>query len=256
MAAKSLSTSTLSLKFMQNAQRAKYLKEVELDRAEVKDDGKWEISQQVRDSWGTSKETQLESSDVHEASYLPFLFSGTSATASASDNTTASNSKPTGRRTFNKKGEDISLESPVSGSISANVLTPPVAPPPSTGRKVHPRPISISASGASGQLRGFEDFKNPKDSKTARQAIFESGGVGTDLRVQAQIPSTTFMKPAGIDDPKVAQPASMAASSYPNSIINGARQKKAKRERDRDAPTDETSDVATKPKKKKKKNPE
>lgn len=45
---------------MQNANRAKQLKEVELDRAEVKDDGKWEVSQQIRDSWGVSKAEQVE----------------------------------------------------------------------------------------------------------------------------------------------------------------------------------------------------
>jgi len=56
MATKSLSTSTLSLRFMQNAHRAKQMKEVELDRAEVKDDGKWEVSQVIRDSWGLSRE--------------------------------------------------------------------------------------------------------------------------------------------------------------------------------------------------------
>lgn len=44
---------------MQNAHRAKQLKEVELDRAEVKDDGKWEISEVVRRSWGT-KQVQAE----------------------------------------------------------------------------------------------------------------------------------------------------------------------------------------------------
>ena len=58
MTSKTLSTSTLSLRFMQNAHRAKQLKEVELDRAEVKDDEKWEVSQVVRDSWGVSAKAQ------------------------------------------------------------------------------------------------------------------------------------------------------------------------------------------------------
>lgn len=52
MSSKSISTGTLSLRFMQNAHRAKQLKEVEPDRAEVKDDGMWEVSQAVRDAWG------------------------------------------------------------------------------------------------------------------------------------------------------------------------------------------------------------
>ena len=55
MSSKSISTGTLSLRFMQNAHRAKQLKEVELDRAEVKDDGMWEVSQAVRDAWGLQR---------------------------------------------------------------------------------------------------------------------------------------------------------------------------------------------------------
>ena len=42
---------------MQNAHRAKQLKEVELDRAEVKDDGMWEVSQAVRDAWGLQRDS-------------------------------------------------------------------------------------------------------------------------------------------------------------------------------------------------------
>ena len=42
---------------MQNAQRAKQLKEVELDRAEVKDDGMWGVSQAVRDAWGLPRDS-------------------------------------------------------------------------------------------------------------------------------------------------------------------------------------------------------
>ena len=56
MSSKSISTGTLSLRFMQNAHRAKQLKEVELDRAEVKDDGMWEVSQAVRDAWGLQRD--------------------------------------------------------------------------------------------------------------------------------------------------------------------------------------------------------
>jgi hypothetical protein len=36
---------------MQNAQRAKELKEFEFERADVKDDGQWEVAQEVRDAW-------------------------------------------------------------------------------------------------------------------------------------------------------------------------------------------------------------
>ena len=52
---------------MQNAHRAKQLKEVELDRAEVKDDGMWEVSKAVRDAWGLQRNT--DSSLVHSLYY-------------------------------------------------------------------------------------------------------------------------------------------------------------------------------------------
>ena len=101
------------------------------------------------------------------------------------------------------------------------------APESSSKRKIHPRPITISASGTSGKIKGFEE----KDTKTARQAIFESGGVGTDLRAPSRrntttSTSTTFVKPAGVDDPK-----NIRSLPTSGSIIEGAR-KKIKRERD------------------------
>ena len=52
MARKTISTGTLGLRFMQNARRAKQLEEVELERAQVKDDAQWEVAQEVRDAWG------------------------------------------------------------------------------------------------------------------------------------------------------------------------------------------------------------
>ncbi|KAF8900115.1 hypothetical protein CPB84DRAFT_1747567 [Gymnopilus junonius] len=257
MTSKGLSNSTLSLRFMQNAQRAKQLKEVELDRAEVQDDGKWEVSQAVRDSWGISRDTQSESSDVHEASYLPFIFSTRDEDTSESDNVDIR--KTTGRRIFNKQGQEVTMETNLSAT------TPAISAPPSEykGRKVHPRPISISATGSSGQLRDFERIEKPKskrkdDSKTARQAIFENGGVGTDLRTQARsddVPpkSTTFLKPAGIDVPKDLQTAPAALTSNSDNVINGARSGKKKRERERDTIVGEPGDVSANPKKRKKK---
>lgn len=51
---KTLSTTTLNLRFMQNALRSQAEK-VELPKAPVKDDGEWEVSQAVRDAWGLNK---------------------------------------------------------------------------------------------------------------------------------------------------------------------------------------------------------
>ncbi len=42
----------MSLRFMQNAQRAKLQAQVEAEQAKVKDDAEWSVSQEVRDAWG------------------------------------------------------------------------------------------------------------------------------------------------------------------------------------------------------------
>ena len=48
---KTLSNGTLSLRFMQNAQRAKDNPEVKPDRATLADDAEWHVPQNVRDAW-------------------------------------------------------------------------------------------------------------------------------------------------------------------------------------------------------------
>jgi hypothetical protein len=58
MSKKTLSSGTLSLRFMQNAHRAVGLAEVEVEQAEVKDDGKWEVSNEVKESWGMTAAPQ------------------------------------------------------------------------------------------------------------------------------------------------------------------------------------------------------
>ena len=60
MSAKMLSNGTLSLRFMQNAQRAKMQAQVEAEQAKIKDDAEWEVSQEVKDAWGlgTASATQ------------------------------------------------------------------------------------------------------------------------------------------------------------------------------------------------------
>jgi len=233
---------------MQNAHRAKQLKEVELDRAKVKDDGMWEVSQSVRDAWGLERNSDSSPKVIHESSYLPFIFSSTSNVAI---DDSLSSRKIAGRRTFNNQGEEVSqLASSTPDELQlSGTPTTADSPKPSSKRKIHPRPISISASGTSGQLKGFEQLQKPKDSKTARQTIFDSGGVGTDLRTPSRkndvtSASTSFMKPAGVDDPKNNRTLSTSES-----IIEGVRQKQIKRERDHNG--DEPHDSKKKLKKRK-----
>ena len=67
---KTLSNGVLSLRFMQNAQRAKQLQEVKLQRAEVVDEGKWEISHAVREAWGLTNERNEDGQWVAKGHYI------------------------------------------------------------------------------------------------------------------------------------------------------------------------------------------
>lgn len=62
MSGKQLSNGTLSLRFMQNAQRKQKLEEVELTKAEVKDAEEWSIPKHIQDSWKQSTESLVSSS--------------------------------------------------------------------------------------------------------------------------------------------------------------------------------------------------
>lgn len=133
MAGKTLSNGTLSLRFMQNAQRAKQEQAVELQQAKVKDEAEWEVSEEIREAWGISSVPgQPTMYDVHpfylqalsmtitrhsvtyESSYIPFLFPSLHQSGQSSDNESvpvASTSavRINGRRSF-KKGEEIIKE--------------------------------------------------------------------------------------------------------------------------------------------------
>ncbi|KAJ7153399.1 hypothetical protein C8R43DRAFT_836287, partial [Mycena crocata] len=202
-AAKKLSTSTLSLKFMQNAHRAKNLAEVQLDKAEVRDDGEWEVAQEVRDAWGVGSETSQSVS--YEASYLPFLFAPENSTPNV-DTTT----KLKGRRAF-KRGREVADEVP----IPSTAPTPPTA---STSKSSNPKTTgtgklkSISSASLSGRSNPNKRDSNTAKGKgkTAREAVRDNAGVGADLRstqVDAPTPSAAtlapapnvFLKPAGVD---------------------------------------------------------
>ena len=47
-----LSTGTLNLRFMRNAQRTQQLSGVQLEKAHVKDDAEWEVAPEIRNAWG------------------------------------------------------------------------------------------------------------------------------------------------------------------------------------------------------------
>lgn len=103
----------------------------------------------------------------------------------------------------------------------------------SKGSKVHPHLKFISGP----------QQKQPKNTKTAKQAIYDNTGVGVDIRRSktAQIESSVkpvpdvFLKPAGVDDPLDSKPVILGSKSSTHSaeadIISGTLNKKVKRER-------------------------
>ncbi len=126
---KALSNGTLSLRFMQNAQRAKQQAHVEAEQAQVKDEAEWEVPQEIKDAWGVNSSSvaghvrcrklsvvdvslnHLVSSSVvsYEASYVPFLF----PLSSDGPGEVPSRTEPpiprrlNGRRTFNGDGKEV-----------------------------------------------------------------------------------------------------------------------------------------------------
>lgn len=106
---------------MQNAHRAKSMKEVELEKAAVHDDAQWDVGQEVREAWGllsvqdtsyvialilrTVAELFPSQNVTYEASYLPFLFSDT-----AEDTNRKAPPIPMGRRKFTNGVEDDPTE--------------------------------------------------------------------------------------------------------------------------------------------------
>ena len=56
---KTLSNGTLSLRFMQNAQRAKGNSGVKPDKATLVDDAEWYVPQNARDAWTSASATAM-----------------------------------------------------------------------------------------------------------------------------------------------------------------------------------------------------
>ena len=91
------------------------------------------------------------------------------------------------------------------------------------------RPISISGSSSAVHTPPTKDVKKIKDpSKTAKQMIRDSSGVGTDLHAipssvrphqQATSLGNAFLKPSGVDEPT----DSTKGSTRDNEILSGAR---------------------------------
>ncbi|KAH7924197.1 hypothetical protein BV22DRAFT_1013858 [Leucogyrophana mollusca] len=206
MVEKTLSTGTMNLRFMQNARRAQQLAQVEVEKAHVKDDAEWEVAKDIREAWGLGSGSNTDTQNVtYETSYLPFLFPSLPEPP-AGNEAGSSDSRPRGRRTFNKRGEEIIQE--VQGFSSDRPETQDTVDRVQPKEAKQIRPKSISGSGT--QIVTARQSKRPKDaSKEAKRVIYDNSGVGTDLRppstLRVQLTGTptnnTFMKPSGVDGP-------------------------------------------------------
>ncbi|KAK7055561.1 hypothetical protein R3P38DRAFT_2847823 [Favolaschia claudopus] len=236
MSTKTLSTSTLSLKFMQNAHRAKNLAEVQLDKADVKDDGEWEVAKEIRDAWGP----ETTQSVTYEASYIPFLFTS----SKEGDASPSINLK--GRRTF-KRGREVAEEAEATSAPA----TPVTEAKPSTS-KLHGKARQISS--LNGRTSGADSKKSSKgasSTKSARQAIHDNSGVGADLRTQRKggvkiesdddnrtetnvPPPNVFLKPAGVDEPAQSSKSALSSSLASREAQNPSQRNSKGSKRDRD----------------------
>ncbi|KAI0369315.1 hypothetical protein BV20DRAFT_997194 [Pilatotrama ljubarskyi] len=245
MTEKTLSKGTLSLRFMQNAQRAKLQAQVELEQAKIKDDAEWSVSQEVRDAWGIGHSASASwitfasvggSNDVvHEASYVPFIFQSDAGEASSSSYQ-EERPKLRGRRTFNARGEEVVQE--VSLPVEDDQELAPDTLDNKPRSKFDKRPTSIS--GFRAPISTTKDGKKSR-TKTAQMLIREDVSVRPPASMQPPPPPAKmedgFVKPAGVDEP---------IRTTRRAPTDGR-----KRERDLDGGTDRAGSEGKKRKKKK-----
>ncbi|KAI9058773.1 hypothetical protein FKP32DRAFT_1581529 [Trametes sanguinea] len=239
MAGKTLSNGTMSLRFMQNAQRAKLQAQVELEQAKIKDDAEWSVSQEIRDAWGIGQSGRSSSSSnnvVHEASYVPFIFQSDSSEPSSSVVEEEDTPRVRGRRTFNAKGEEVIPE--VCDKPEEEEEPLPESRDEKPRSKYEKRPTSIS--GFKTPISTQRDGKKSR-TKTAQMLIREDVGVRPPASMQppsAKVkPEEGFLKPAGVDEPaRTARKAQTEAR---------------KRERDQESASERPASEGKKRKKKK-----
>ncbi|KAH9886743.1 hypothetical protein C8Q73DRAFT_748900 [Cubamyces lactineus] len=200
MTSKTLSNGTLSLRFMQNAHRAKLQAQVELEQAKIKDDAEWSVSQEIRDAWGIGQASSSSNDDVvYEPSYVPFIFDSDAAEASSSNSPQQDMPKLRGRRTFNARGEEIVQEEKPQEEEENVVADAPEEKPRS---KFDKRPTSIS--GFKAPISTQRDGKKTR-TKTAQMLIREDVSVRPPASMQTSILAVKreegFIKPEGVDEP-------------------------------------------------------
>ncbi|KIY64525.1 hypothetical protein CYLTODRAFT_425120 [Cylindrobasidium torrendii FP15055 ss-10] len=189
---KKLSNGTLSLRFMQNAQRAQKKATEDLVQAEIHDSEQWSIPQNIQDSW--PKSTQ-PSSTTTESSYLPFIFEAMAE----------SSTKVSGRRVF-KKGREEAKTEPIAEEV-----------PPAEENRDEPtpvRPIAISGSKMPTKKIKQPSTERPPPSKPPSQRASKPGSSAPT--------ETGFLRPSGVDAPKTSS----------SDVLTNTRERKKKRTHD------------------------
>ncbi|KAI1790553.1 hypothetical protein LXA43DRAFT_1062013 [Ganoderma leucocontextum] len=241
MAGKTLSNGTMSLRFMQNAQRAKLQAQVEAEQAKVRDDAEWSVSQEVRAAWGLGESSSKQEDDVHESSYLPFIFQSDKGEGSSSAFQTDGRPAFRGRRTFNAKGREVVAEPPKpieDGEVEEDTK-PDVRP--KSRSKFEPLPTSIS--GFNAPIASTRRDGKKARTKTAQELIRDSAPIrppasllefsdDTESKPAPRLipPSAGFMKPAGVDAP--AAPAASARKRDREGSSAGTEGKKRKKKKE------------------------
>ncbi|TFY80264.1 hypothetical protein EWM64_g3747 [Hericium alpestre] len=246
-----ISHGTLNLRFMQNAQRAQNQANAAEQAAETKaasrDESQWEVSAEIKEAWGIGSSSDHSSqAAVHEASYLPFLFSST-------DGPSDSVPKPPikGRRQWDKRGREIIPED-VEASIAEIIEATPPSGRPSVTKKLK----SISGSASSSSLPRGDKGPKKMPGKTARELIREDVVKVPLVKHEDSFASASkgFMKPAGVDAPADSARAAKHTALSEEGNSTGARgdpnKPLIKRERDDRAEQDGNEGKQRKKKKK------
>ncbi|KAH8822660.1 hypothetical protein DL96DRAFT_1714111 [Flagelloscypha sp. PMI_526] len=250
MSSKQLSNGTLSLKFMQNAQRANDLPIADLERAQVIQDGQWEIPRNIQDSWNTSQPSSTTNA-IHEPSYIPFLFS--SEQTSSSITPAAFQSSVKGRRSY-AKGREVEPEAKTSLPSPAQ-QKPEYSPSSSVREGKKPVRLKSLSDVARAPSQGLKRSQSKASKDVLHQNPVSNGGMSARALIhQNPITSSvpgTFLKPVGVDairtsertrssvDPVAFASSSKKRSPESNDLEPPKKRKKSKKGKAEVTTTDE-----------------
>ncbi|KAH8077091.1 hypothetical protein BXZ70DRAFT_706490 [Cristinia sonorae] len=240
---KALSNGTLSLKFMQKAQRAKQEAQVVAQQAKVQDEAEWEVPQEVKEQWGIGKSSTAHSrssgSATYEASYVPSMFTSVGDDDAGSPLQAGLSSHMKGRRKF-KHGQEVVAEptktesreekqpgaedeepGDTSDDKRSKWSAPPIPTKPSLKEKLSGRTKTVQELIREDTIAQTRKHASPLSRSGPVMPVASSEPVG-------------FMKPAGVDAPKVPaksknNTASSSGTKHPRDQDGGKERKKRRK---------------------------